>query len=106
MNSVPVINGATPVFPIKEGGVEMNWGMKKETLQDLLDKGFVQFSEGYPLQPYIFKYVSTKYKKKFEEGRWEIIGERADGSKIIVQTGGIIPRATTVWQKKVYLCYK
>ena len=68
MNSVPVINGATPVFPIKEGGVEMNWGMKKETLQDLLDKGFVQFSEGYPLQPYIFKYVSTKYKKKFEEG--------------------------------------
>ena len=77
MNSVPVIKGATSVFPIKEDGVEMNWGMKKETLQDLLDKGFVQVSEGYPLQPYIFK-----------------------------ETGGKITRATTVWQKKVYLCYK
>ena len=60
MNSVPVIKKATPVFPIKEDGVEMNWGMKTETLQDLLDKGVVQVSEGYPLQPYFFKYVSTK----------------------------------------------
>lgn len=101
-NDVPVIDGATAVFPVREDGVEMNWGVTKETLQDLVDKGFVQVSEGYPLQPYIFKYVSTKYAKKFEEGRWEITGERPDGSKIIIETGGKITRATTVWQDKVY----
>ncbi|WP_265423151.1 site-specific DNA-methyltransferase [Bacillus velezensis] len=102
IEDAPVIEGATAVFPIREDGVEMNWGVTKETLQDLVDKGFVQVSKGYPLQPYIFKYVSTKYAKKFKEGRWEIRGEREDGSKIIVETGGKITRATTVWQNKVY----
>lgn len=101
-NNVPVIEGATPVFPVRDDGVEMNWGVTKETLQDLIDKGFVQVSEGTTQQPYIFKYVSTKYKKKFKDGRWKIIGERDDGSKIIVETQGKITRTTTVWQKKVY----
>lgn len=101
-HDVHQIPGATAVFPVREDGVEMNWGVTGDTLQDLLDKGFIQVSDGYPLQPYIFKYVSTKYQKKFKEGRWKIIGEREDGSKIIVETGGKITRATTVWQKKVY----
>ncbi len=101
-NNVPQIEGATAVFPVREDGVEMNWGVTRETLQDLVEKGFVQVSEGYPLQPYIFKYVSTKYEKKFKEGRWKITGERKDGSKVIVETGGKITRATTVWQSKVY----
>ncbi len=100
--SVPSINGTIPVFPIREDGVEMNWGVTRETLEDLVQNGFVQVSEGYPLQPFIFKYVSTKYAQKFTEGRWKIIGERLDGSKIIIETGGKITRATTVWQKKSY----
>ena len=99
---VPKIKGATAVFPIREDGVEMNWGVTKDTLLDLKDKGFVQVTEGYELQPYIFKYVSTKYKKNFEENRWKIVGERKDSSKIIVETSGKITRATTVWQSKVY----
>lgn len=102
IDEAPQISGATAVFPIREDGLEMNWGVKKETLRDLVDKGFVQVSEGYPLQPYIFKYVSTKYAKKFKEGRWEIVGEREDGSKIIVEKNGKITRATTVWQNKLY----
>ena len=102
INEAPKVEGATAVFPIREDGVEMNWGVKKRTLQDLLNHGFVQVSEGYQLQPYIFKYVSTKYKKMFNEGRWEITGERADGSKIIVEKTGKITRATTVWQNKLY----
>ena len=101
-NDIPYVKGATPVFPIREDGVEMNWGMKGDTLKKMLEQGFIQVTEGYPLQPYIFKYVSTKYEEKFEEGRWEITGERDDGSKIIVETGGKITRATTVWQKKTY----
>ncbi|MEH7663085.1 DNA methyltransferase, partial [Bacillus velezensis] len=41
IEDAPVIEGATAVFPIREDGVEMNWGVTKETLQDLVDKGFV-----------------------------------------------------------------
>lgn len=101
-NNVPQLDGATAVFPIREDGVEMNWGVTRETLQKLVDRGFVQVTIGYPLQPYIFKYVSTKYEKKFKEGRWKIVGERDDGSKVIVETGGKVTRATTVWTKKIY----
>lgn len=102
ITDIPLIEGTTAVFPIREDGVEMNWGVTKETLQDLLNKGFVQVTDGYPLQPYIFKYVSTTYAKKFKEGRWKIVGERNDKSKIIVETAGKITRATTVWQNKLY----
>lgn len=102
IDTVPQIPGATAVFPIRDDGVEMNWGLTKKSLKPLIEKGFVQVSEGNPLQPYIFKYVSTKYKQKIKDGRWEIIGEREDGSKIIVEKKGKITRTTTVWQSKLY----
>ncbi len=102
IQNVPKKEGSTAVFPIREDGVEMNWGVTKETLQDLVDRGFIQVSDGYPLQPYIFKYVSTEYAQKLRQGRWRITGERPDGSKVIVETAGKVTRATTVWQKKIY----
>lgn len=102
-NKVPKIEGATAVFPIREeDGLEMNWGMKANTLDKMNKLGFIQVTEGGSNQPYIFKYVSTKYKEKLKSGRWKIIGERKDGSKIIVETKGKITRTTTVWRNKVY----
>lgn len=101
-DSVSKIDGATAVFPVREDGVEMNWGVTGESLQSLIDDGLVRVSEGNVQQPYIFKYLSTTYKTKVKQGRWAVIGERPDGSKIVVETGGKIERVTTVWDEKSY----
>lgn len=101
-DSVKQIEGATAVFPVREDGVEMNWGITRETLQELIDEGLVRVSVGNVQQPYVFKYLSTTYKTKVKQGRWAVIGEREDGSKIVIETGGKVNRITTVWDEKQY----
>lgn len=99
---IPKIEGATPVFPVREDGVEMNWGVTGDTLQHLYDEGVVRVSLGSDNQPYVFRYLSANYIDKIVNGRWAIRGIREDGTKIVVETEGKVTRATTVWQSKLY----
>ncbi|MBR3771197.1 MAG: site-specific DNA-methyltransferase [Clostridium sp.] len=103
-NTVPQIEGATAVFPIRDDGLEMNWGVTGETLQRLLEERVVQVVKNTksPYQPYTIKYLSENYKEKIVSRRWAVRGVREDGSKIVVETGGKITRATTVWKEKLY----
>lgn len=57
---VPSIDGAVPVFPIREDGVEMNWGLTSDTLMRLYEQGVVRISKGNENQPYVFRYLSAK----------------------------------------------
>lgn len=102
IDQVKKIPGCVSVFPIRDDGVEMNWGVTKDSLQKLVKEGLVRISRGNKKQPFIFKYLSTKYKEKVKSGRWAIRGMHADGSKVVVETGGRVPRVTTVWDKKPY----
>lgn len=103
-HSVPQIEGTTAVFPVKDDGTEMNWGVTRETLQRLISDKVVQVScnKKSKYQPYTIKYLSENYKDKIEEGRWAVRGYRPDGSKIVVETGGKLSRTTTVWADKTY----
>lgn len=103
-NTVPQIEGTTAVFPIRDDGLEMNWGVTGETLQRLLDEHVIQVVKNTksPYQPYTIKYLSENYKEKIASGRWAVRGVREDGSKIVVETGGKITRATTVWKENIY----
>ena len=99
---VPAIEGATPVFPVRDDGVEMNWGMTRDSLQKLCKEGVVRISPGSKNQPYVFRYLSANYVDKIKSGRWAVRGLREDGTKIVVETEGKVTRTTTVWQNKSY----
>lgn len=103
-NTVPQIDGATAVFPVRDDGLEMNWGVTGETLKRLLDENVVQVVRNLksPYQPYTIKYLSENFKEKIATGRWAVRGIREDGSKIVVETGGKLTRATTVWRENIY----
>lgn len=102
IDDVEKIPGATAVFPIREDGVEMNWGLTGDSLKRLIDDGVVRVTTGSDNQPYVFRYLSANYKKKIEQGRWAIRGTREDGTKIVVETEGKVTRATTVWRNKLH----
>lgn len=103
ISDAPAIDGAVAVFPIREDGVEMNWGLTAPSLKKLMGEGVVRVTKSDNAnQPYVFRYLSANYKKKVADGRWEITGEREDGSKIVIEAGGKVTRATTVWQNKSY----
>lgn len=100
--NIPTIEGATAVFPVRDDGLEMVWGVTGDTLQRLLDDHVVQIlkNDASPYMPFTIKYLSENYKEKIENGRWEIIGEREDGSKIVIETGGKLTRPNSVWRDK------
>ncbi|MGE9295100.1 MAG: site-specific DNA-methyltransferase [Puniceicoccales bacterium] len=98
INSVPSIDGAVPVFPIREDGMEMNWGLTAPSLKKLHDLGLVRVTPGHEKQPFIFTYISAASLPKLNDGTWKVTGERGDGSKIVVATEGKVTRATTAWQ--------
>lgn len=103
-HTVPEIEGAVTVFPVRDDGVEMNWGVTGATLQRLLDEQVVRVkkNKASAYQPYTIQYLSENFKEKIESGRWAVRGFHEDGSKIVVETGGKITRTTTVWKETRY----
>lgn len=98
-NSVPAIEGAVAVFPIKNDGTEMNWGVTPETLKILIENHFVRVkknSKGKP-QPYLLHYISYVQIEAIKEGKASIEGYNSDGTAIVVEDDGHIIRPGTAW---------
>ena len=98
-NTVPSIEGAVAVFPIKNDGTEMNWGVTPETLQELIDNHFVRVrknSEGKP-QQYLLHYISYVQLEAIKEGRASIEGYNDEGTAIVVEEEGHIIRPGSAW---------
>ncbi len=96
--TVPQIEGATTVFPIRNDGVEMNWAVTPDTLQRLLDANFVRVRKNKKKeQPYLLHYISYKMLDAIKEGRAQIKGYNEDGTAIVVETAGHIVRPGTAW---------
>ena len=100
LSDVRRIPGAVAVFPIREDGVHMNWGLTGPSLQRALEKGYVRVTPGaHARQPFTFAYLTAPNIKKVENGAYEVTGERPDGSRIVVMPGGRKARPTTVWRE-------
>jgi len=99
IEDVPVVEGATPVFPIAPDGTPLIWGLTGPSLQQALDGGYVRVTPGNEHQPYTIAYLSTEDIKRVERGEYRIAGTRPDGSKIIVIPGGKAARPSTVWRE-------
>ena len=99
IEDVPVVNGATPVFPIAPDGTPLIWGLTGPSLLQALAGGFVRVSAGNQYQPYTIAYLSTEDIKRVERGEYRVTGIRPDGSKIVVVPGGKAARPSTVWRE-------
>lgn len=98
-HSVAQIEGATAVFPIKNDGTEMNWGVTPDTFKKLYDIGFIRVrknDDGKP-QPYLLHYISYKQIDAIKEGRAKINGYNEDGTAIVTERAGHIIRPNTTW---------
>jgi adenine-specific DNA-methyltransferase len=101
LDAAPHLDGCTPVFPIREDGLEMEWGLTGPSLQRALDAGFVRVTRGqHANQPYTFSYLTGPNIKKVDKGELQVTGIREDGSKIVVTVSGTKSRPTTTWREK------
>ena len=102
--SVPDIPGCITVFPIKDNGVEMMWGVVPEECRRRVKGGYVQIGKYNPKkpQPYPLKMLTAGTIKDIEEGRVQITGYRDDGSVIAIHPGGkkVLPK--NQWDKDTH----
>lgn len=97
------IDNAVAVFPIRDDGKHMNWGLTGESLSYALENGCVRVTQSSnPYQAYNIAYVTIPSIKKALSGEYLIAGERPDGTKIIVLPDGKEHQKPTVWKKNSY----
>lgn len=94
------VDNAIAVFPIREDGKEMNWGLTGDSLAYALENGCVRVTKSKnPNQAYNFAYVTLPSIKKALNGEYKIAGENPDGTKIIILPDGKEHQKPTVWKK-------
>lgn len=101
-HSVPNRPGCVTVFPIRDDGTEMNWGLVGEEMLERLSKGYVKVGKYTPKkpQPYPIAYLTSGYIADIESGRAVIVGYEENGAVRCSyrEQHGIKP--TTVWNLK------
>lgn len=104
IDSVEQIPGCIPVFPIRDDGTEMNWGLTIEALRDRLNKGYAKAGKYQPDKPqkYPIQYLQPASIKSIEEGTVKITGYNPDGSVIAVYDSHrkVLPK--TQWDDPLY----
>jgi adenine-specific DNA-methyltransferase len=101
-DSVNPPDGTAAVFPVREDGTEMVWGLTAPALRRVLADGFVRVAAGTnPHQQWNITYLRGVYKN-LETGKFVVEGIREDGTKIVVAPGGKVSRPTTVWREKAH----
>ena len=102
--SVPDIPGCITVFPVKDNGVEMMWGVVPEECRRRAKGGYVQVGKYNPKkpQPYPLKMLTAGTIKDIEDGKVQITGYRDDGSVIAIHPGGkkVLPK--NQWDKDTH----
>jgi adenine-specific DNA-methyltransferase len=97
IESVEAPAGCTAVFPVREDGLEMEWGLTGPSLIKAAKNGFARATPGHENQPYIISYLTAPNIKKIESGELLVAGSRDDGTKIVIAPKGKVARPQTVW---------
>lgn len=76
--------GCVAVFPVRDDGTEMNWGVTAPTFVERWKKGYARAGNVQPgkPQPYIIQYLKSGPIADIEHGRAIVEGYAADGSVI------------------------
>lgn len=82
--SVKQIPNCVAVFPVRDDGTEMLWGVTPNACKHLVENGYIKATKYTPDKPqlYVVQYLSSGTIKDIEEGRVTIKGYSDDGGII------------------------
>ena len=104
IDKVPALPGCTAVFPIRDNGIEMNWGLRPEQVRERLNNGYIRVGKYTPNKPqkYIISYVTGGNIKDIENGVAVVRGYENDGSIIAYYPKGRDKMPTTNWNRPTH----
>ena len=97
----PQIDGTTAVFPIREDGTEMNWGLTVPAAKALLARGYLRVGRYTPQKPQTWEvsYLTSGRIADIAEGRAVVTGRNADESVIASYVISKVKMPVTTWNR-------
>ncbi len=102
--SVEQIDGCEAVFPVRDDGTEMLWGLTPDECRIRASQGYVRATKHTPDKPqtFVMQYLMSGTIADIDSGKIKIIGYSSDGSikAVNLETKKIMPR--TQWDEGVH----
>jgi adenine-specific DNA-methyltransferase len=98
-SEAPTRRGCTAVFPIRENGTEMNWGLTARALRLIHAKGYVRVGRNTASMPqqWELSYLTSGKIDDIESGRATIVGRGLDGSVVAEYVSAKLKTPTSTW---------
>ncbi|WP_283673583.1 site-specific DNA-methyltransferase [Butyricicoccus sp. Marseille-Q5471] len=97
--SVKQLPHCEAVFPVRDDGTEMLWGLTPNACRNLVEKGYLKAARHTPNKPqlYVIQYLMSGTIRDIENGVIQVTGYADDGSVLAsnIETKKIMPR--TQW---------
>ena len=88
--------GCETVFPIRDNGIEMLWGVTPEEARERAKKGYIRATKHTPNKPqkFIIQYLMSGTIEDIDNGKIQIDGKNDDGSIIAhnLETKKVMPK--------------
>ncbi|HWU19331.1 MAG TPA: DNA methyltransferase [Devosia sp.] len=99
--TAPSLPDCITVFPIRDDGTEMNWGLTAPSLDGLLAKGYVRVGRATPDKPqkYELSYLTSGRIADIETGRAKVFGRAKDGSVVARYETSKIKMPVSTWSR-------
>ena len=97
--SAPKRQGCVAVFPIRDTGLEMNWGLTAKGLRVIHEKHYVRVGRHTPEQPQTWEisYLTSGKIEDIESGRAKVVGYGPDGSVLALYVADKLKTPTSTW---------
>lgn len=99
--SAPARDGCSAVFPIRDSGLEMNWGLVAPALRAICGRGYVRVGRHTPDKPqqWEISYLTSGKIKDIESGRATVVGRAPDNSVIATYIVDKLKTPTSTWTR-------
>lgn len=102
--SVPQLDNCVAVFPVRDDGTEMLWGVTPNACKNLVKKGYIKATKYTPDKPQLFviQYLSSGTIKDIEEGRVTVKGYSKDGGIVAENLKSRMTMPKTQWNNELH----
>lgn len=103
-STAPTVAGCTAVFPIRDDGTEMNWGLTPTSLKQLKEKGYVRVGRQTPTKPQLYEisYLTSGRIEDIESGKAVVTGYNPDGSVVAEYKTHKIKMPISTWVRPAH----
>ncbi len=100
-DEAPMRAGCTAVFPVRDSGLEMNWGLVAPALRTLHSRGYVRVGRHTPHKPQAWEisYLTSGKAEDIMAGRAKVVGRGQDGSVIAEYVTDKLKTPASTWVK-------